>query len=287
MTTCQPNISYATVHALQYSCTPHALHYHGVKHILKYLHAKKDDGIFFWWTTSNEYLKAMSPPVVRSNVHNIFFSGHPSHDPLKLHSFVDSNWAACPQTRCSFAGTCLCLAGGCVAYKTQLLPTVALSSTEAEYMGACNTGNMILFVHSILWDLGVPQLAASILYEDNDACIVLANAQKPTTQTRHMDIKYHVLCEWVEHDLLVLSCVDTLVNMSGHFTKQLGPTLFHRHVDYIMGWIPPHYTQWFHKLFGSTSQAVPARTVPASAQPIAVVTACLYAHWLPVFTGVC
>ncbi len=117
----------------QYSCIPHALHYHGVKHILKYLHATKDDGIFFWWTTSNEYLLVVSPPAIRSNVHDLLFDRRPSHDPLELHGFVDSNWAACPQTCRSFAGTCLCLAGGCVAYKTQLLPTVALSSTEAEY----------------------------------------------------------------------------------------------------------------------------------------------------------
>ncbi len=42
--------------ASQYSCKPHALHYHGIKHILKYLHATKDDGVFFWRTTSKEYL---------------------------------------------------------------------------------------------------------------------------------------------------------------------------------------------------------------------------------------
>jgi hypothetical protein len=153
-------------------------------------------------------------------------------------------------------------------------------------MGACNSGKMILFIQSILWDLGVPQLAASILYEDNDACIAMANAQKPMTRTRHMDIKYHVLCEWVERDLLVLSRVDTSVNMSDHFTKQLGPTLFHRHVDCIMGRVPPHYTQWFRKIFGSTSRAVPARTVPKSLQPIPAVAARLYAHWLPVLTSV-
>ena len=155
MTTCQPDVSCATVRALQYSCTPHALHYHGVKHILKYLHATKDDGIFFWRTISKEYLPAVSPPVVRSNVHDLLFDRCPSLDPLELHGFVNSDWAACPQTCRSFAGTCLCLAGGCIGYKTQLLPTVALSSTEAEYMGACNSGKMILFVRSILWDLGV------------------------------------------------------------------------------------------------------------------------------------
>jgi hypothetical protein len=265
---------------------PHALHYHSIKHIPKYLHATKDDGIFFWQTTSNEYLPAVSLPTIHSNVHDLLLDGRPSHEPLELHGFVDSNWAACPQTCHSFTGTCLCLAGGCVAYKTQLLPTVALSSTEAEYMGACNSGKMILFVWSILWDLGVPQLAASILYKDNDACIAMANAQKPTTCIRHMDIKYHVLCEWVEHDLLILSWVYTSINMSDHFIKQLGPTLFHRHVGYIMGRVPLHYTQWFRKLFGSTSRAVLARTVPKSLQPIAAVAARLYAHWLPVLTSV-
>jgi hypothetical protein len=39
-----------------------------------------------------------------------------------------------------------------------------------------------------MWDLGVvPQQAASILYKDNDGCTAMANAQKPTSRTRHMD----------------------------------------------------------------------------------------------------
>jgi hypothetical protein len=158
-------------------------------------------------------------------------------------------------------------------YKTQLLPTVALLSTEAEYMGACNSGKMILFVWSVLWDLGVPQSAALILYAENDACIAMANAQNPTSCTRHMDIKYHVLCEWVECNLLVLSRVDTSVNMSDHFTKQLGPTLFRHHIENVMGWIPPHYTQWFCKLFGSTSHALPTTSKPVSLLPITAVVA--------------
>jgi hypothetical protein len=145
MTTCPLDISHATVCASQYSSSPHALHYHGIKHILKYLHAVKDDGIFFWQTSSNECLPVVHPPPVQSNVHNLLMDGRPSHNPLDLHGFVDSDWAACLQMQRSFAGT-LCLAGGCIAYKTQLLPTVALSSTEAEYMGACNSGKMTLCV---------------------------------------------------------------------------------------------------------------------------------------------
>ena len=49
----------------------------------------------------------------------------------------------------------------------------------------------------------------------------MANAQKPTSRTRHMDIWYHVLCEWVERDLIVLERVDTTINEADHFTKLL------------------------------------------------------------------
>jgi hypothetical protein len=72
------------------------------------------------------------------------------------------------------------LAGGTIAYKTKFQPTVAGSSTEAEFMAAYDAGKMILFVRSILWDLGIPQESATILYEDNDACTAMGNAQKPT-----------------------------------------------------------------------------------------------------------
>jgi hypothetical protein len=237
MTTCRPDISYATVRASQYSVNPHAIHYHGVRHILKYLYATKDDGLYYWRTTPNPNLPSIPSPPIRSNQHDLLLDGRPIHSPTELHGFVDSDWAACPQTRRSFAGVCLRLAGGCVGYRSFLMPTVPQSSTEGEFMAACAAGRMILFVRSVLWDLGIPQAAASLLYEDNDACTAMANAQKPTSRTRHMDIKYHAMCEWVERDLLLLKRVDTTVNMADHFTKQLGTTLFHRHVDYIMGTI--------------------------------------------------
>ncbi len=132
----------------------------------------------------------------------------------------------------SFCGLCLCLVGSTVAYKTQFQPTVAGSSTEVEYMSAYYTDKMILFVLSVLWDLGVPQEAATLLYENNDACTAMANAQKPTSRTRHMDIKYFSLSEWVEHDLMLLEHIDTSINLADHFTKGLQTALFHRHAGF-------------------------------------------------------
>ncbi len=57
-----------------------------------------------------------------------------------LHAYADSDWATCPKTRRSFGGTCLQLAGGTIAYKCKLQPTIAGSSTEAELMAAYDTG---------------------------------------------------------------------------------------------------------------------------------------------------
>ncbi len=99
--------------------------------------------------------------------------------------------------------------GGTIAYKTKLQPTITQLLTEAEFMGASNFGKNLLFVRGVLWDLVTPQHATSILYEDIDTCTAMAIAQKPTSQTRYMDIKYHVICEWVEHDLLQLKHIDT------------------------------------------------------------------------------
>jgi hypothetical protein len=152
----------------------------------------------------------------------------------------DANWASCVRTRRSFTGSLIKLAGAAVAYKTQLQDTVATSSTESEFMAAYEVGKMLLYVRSILWDLDVPQEAASRLYKD--VCTAMANAQKPTSCTCHMDIRYHVLCEWVERDLIVLERVDTTINEADHFTKLLSWVLFHRHINYIMGHVPPEYS---------------------------------------------
>jgi len=135
-------------------------------------------------------------PPIQSNKQDLLLDNRPDHGAMVAHAFADSDWATCVKTQRSFGGSCLCLAGGTVAYKTQFQPTVAGSSTEAEYMSAYFTSKMILFVCSVLWDLGVPQEAATLLYEDNDACTAMANAQKPTPRTRHMDIKYFSLSEW-------------------------------------------------------------------------------------------
>ena len=207
--------------------------------MLKYLWYTRDDGIYFWRPTPQLDLPAVDPPTINSNAHDLLLDGRPSHGTLDLHGYMDSDWAACPKTRRSMGGGGLRLAGGTIAYKTSLMKTIAQSSTEGEYMEATYFGKMTLFVRSIMWDLGIPQCAATVLYEDIDAATAMVNAQKPTPRTRHMDIRFRVLAEWVERDLVQLERVDTKLNLADHFMKQLGPLLFRRHIDYLLGHVPP------------------------------------------------
>jgi hypothetical protein len=109
-------------------------------------------------------------------------------------------------------------------------------------MVACDVGQMCLFICSILWDLDISQEAATVAYEDNNGCTAMGNAQKPTACTRHIDIKYFVLCDWVERDLILFECINTSINLANHFTKIILHTLFHWHADYLLGHVLPKYS---------------------------------------------
>ncbi len=74
---------------------------------------------------------------------------------------------------------------------------------------------------------------------------------------------YHVLCEWVERNLIVLERVDTTINEADHFTKILSCLLFHRHTDYIMGHVPPEYSPTYKRSTGQFDEPV-IKIVPNS-----------------------
>ncbi|KAL7544254.1 LOW QUALITY PROTEIN: hypothetical protein ACHAWF_007634, partial [Thalassiosira exigua] len=199
--TCCPDITFATVRGSQHSSCPAKEHNHGVRHTLKYLYATKGDEIYFWRPQANMNLPDVPPPRINSHLHDLLHDGRPLHDPMEAATWVDSNWAGDPTTRCSIGRTCLRLAGSPTAYRSGLHPTVEGSSTEAKYAEANTGGKLTLFHRSILYDLDVPQNAATQVYEDNEACENLANACKPTTRT----LKFFALAEWVDMDLLKLA----------------------------------------------------------------------------------
>ena len=154
---------------------------------------------------------------------------------------VDSNYAGDTSHRKSVSGIIFKMAGGAIFYKTKYQTTIAMSSTEAEFTAAAEAGKYILYVRSILAEICIPQYNATVLYEDNQGALLMANAQQPTKGTRHMDIKTFKLQEWVEQDLIILEHINTADNFADVLTKAQGKSLFYRHKDFIMGANIPAY----------------------------------------------
>ena len=77
----------------------------------------------------------------------------------------------------------------------------------------------ILYIWYILDEINIPQDEATTLFIDNNGALLMANAQQPTRHTRHMDIKYFALTDWVERDLLIMKRINTTDNYSDSMTK--------------------------------------------------------------------
>lgn len=67
-----------------------------------------------------------------------------------LFGYVDADWAGCPIDRRSFTGFVFMLSGGPVTWESRKQRTVALSSTESEYMGLTEAAKDALYLKKFL-----------------------------------------------------------------------------------------------------------------------------------------
>jgi hypothetical protein len=90
-------------------------------------------------------------------------------------------------------------------------------------------------------EVGLEQKDATILFEENNGPLMMANAQQPTKYMQHIDIKHFMLLDWVEQDMLILEHIQTNNNVADAMTKTLSKNLFYRHYDTYMGRRIPDY----------------------------------------------
>ena len=141
------------------------------------------------WAEPRDDLTDICIPTPFNNETDLLQMGCKPHGAMNYHCYTNLDCANCLVTWHSFTRICLRLSGDTTSQKTMFQPTIAMSSTEAEFMAAGDAGKIILYVSSILYDLCIPQPTASIIYEDNGGTTAIANASKPTTRTRHMNIR--------------------------------------------------------------------------------------------------
>ena len=75
------------------------------------------------------------------------------------------------------------LAGAAVYYQTRLQPTVAQSSTEAEFTNMADAGKAALYLKWILEELGIIIDNPTPIHADNQGAIRKVSAQQPTRRT--------------------------------------------------------------------------------------------------------
>jgi hypothetical protein len=139
-----------------------------------------------------------------------------------LVGFADSDWGGDLTTRRSTTGYLFTLAGAAISWSSKRQPTVALSSTEAEYMSACSAAQETVYLRALLKDLGHPQNGPTVLHQDNQGAIAIGSDFISNRRTKHIDIKYHFIREKVEDGVIRLQYIPTAEMVADCLTKPVG-----------------------------------------------------------------
>jgi len=111
---------------------------------------------------------------------------------------------------------------GDVSWSSKKQPTIALSSTEAKYIGVTIAACEIVWLQKLLLDLGQSLDAPVVIYCDNISSIFLANNPIYHARTKHIEVHYHFIRKKVLAKEIDLIHVNTEDQVADIFTKALG-----------------------------------------------------------------
>ena len=94
--------------------------------------------------------------------------------PLTLYGYTNADWASSVGDRRSTSGFTFSFGSAATTWSSKKQPTVALSSTEAEYRGAAVAACEVAWLRTLLGDLGVHVDERVVIYCDNLSSIQLA-----------------------------------------------------------------------------------------------------------------
>ena len=230
---CRCDIGYAITLLSKFSTCPSKYHYHCLKGVAKYLRTTSSWGI--------QYKRPTVRADLEDGTHKEFKKedGIPDYPEditkYKLICFVDAAYGNDYKNRRSTTGFAFTHSGGAIVYKSKAQSITALSSTEAELIAAVTAAKTVRFVWSVLEELGFPQEGPTPIYEDNKPTIDIVNSGKPTQRSRHIDIRFFAIQDWMKNKDIEMRHISGVINPADDLTKPLGWVLHHRHARYIMG----------------------------------------------------
>ena len=114
------------------------------------------------------------------------------------------------------------LGSAAITWSSKKQPTVALSSTEAEYRGAAVAACEVAWLQMLLADLGIQVQVPVVIHCDNLSSIQLARNPVFHARMKHIEVHYHFIRKRVLDGDIDLTYVGTDEQVADIFTKALG-----------------------------------------------------------------
>eukprot|EP00253_Pinus_taeda_P029808 PITA_29808 len=144
-----------------------------------------------------------------------------------------ADWAGSPSDRKSTLGGIFNLGSVAVSWYNRKQRSVALSSAEVEYMVASQATCEAIWMQKILVGLFDQRMDLIVIYCDNSSCIKLSENPVFHDRSKHINIWYHHLGDYVVKKIMLLQYVSTKEQDVNILIKALSTCKFKFHRDKI------------------------------------------------------
>jgi hypothetical protein len=139
---------------------------------------------------------------------------------MRIEAFVDSDFAMNRDNRKSTSGNLVTIGGALVSWHSKSHQTVALSSTEAEYVALSSAATEVQYIWMILEEM-VGAIGMSKIHEDNTGAIFMVKNSQIGERTKHIDTRHHYVKQQVEKGMVEVVYINTLDNPADVMTKNV------------------------------------------------------------------
>jgi len=146
----------------------------------------------------------------------------------KIVGFCDADYAGDLDTRRSTTGYVFMFNGGAISWASRLQPTVAVSTTETEFMAAANGVKEALWLRNLASDFKLKHDTME-MYCDNQATIKILKHPVASARSKHIDVIYHFARERVESKEVKFDYCTTDKMTADVMTKALSVSKFEKH----------------------------------------------------------